>query len=191
MSERAEVASGAAGCSASSMRRAGLIGLFVRQPTAANLLMILMVATGLIGASRLQVQFFPSIHVPIIVVGVEWPGAYAADAETQILNALEPKLRFLDGVSSTVGMAREGAATVTLEFDAEQDMQKALADVERADSDVTTLPADAEVPKVQRITYYEPVVKVAITGPFTGNTSNTMRCASETTCSTPASSRSN
>ncbi len=167
MNDRPEIPALPAGRSGLAKRGAGLLGLFVRHPTAANLLMILMVMLGLIGTSQLQVQFFPSIQVPIIIVDVEWTGASAADVETQILDSLEPKLRFLDGVASTFGMAREGAGTVTLEFDAEQDMQKALADVERAVSDVATLPEESEVPMVRRITYYEPVSRVAITGPFT------------------------
>ncbi|MCF3933892.1 efflux RND transporter permease subunit [Acuticoccus sp. M5D2P5] len=146
--------------------RIGFISLFVRHPTAANLLMIAMVAMGLIGAIRLNVQFFPTIQVPVIFVEVAWPGASAADVESRILDALEPELRFLDGVTATSGMAREGSALITLEFDAETDMQKALADAEQAVSGVTILPIDAEPPQVRRVTFYEPVSKIAITGPF-------------------------
>ncbi|XWN32596.1 MAG: efflux RND transporter permease subunit [Devosia sp.] len=147
-------------------QQGGLIATFVRHPTAANILMIIMVALGLLGANNLQVQFFPTIEVPIIVVQVEWPGASAADVESQILDALEPELRFLDGVRATNGMAREGSAQITLEFDADEDMQKALADAERAVAEVATLPTEAETPTVSRVTFYEPVTKIAITGPF-------------------------
>ncbi|WP_108662088.1 efflux RND transporter permease subunit [Acuticoccus kandeliae] len=146
--------------------RVGFISLFVRHPTAANLLMIAMVAMGLIGALKLNVQFFPTIQVPVILVEVAWPGASAADVESRILDALEPELRFLDGVSKTTGMAREGSALVTLEFDAEADMQKALADAEQAIASVTILPIDSEPPQVRRVQFYEPVSKIAITGPF-------------------------
>jgi len=144
----------------------GLIGLFVRHPTAANVLMVAMIALGVVGIVRLNVQFFPTIDVNVISVTVDWPGATASDVESQILDALEPGLRLLDGVEGTIGVAREESAVISVEFEVDADMQKALADAERAVAEVTTLPIDSEPPQVQRITFFEPVSKIAISGPF-------------------------
>lgn len=151
---------------ASDGRGGGIIGLFVHHPTASNLLMVTMIVLGLFSISRLNTQFFPTIEVPVITVTVEWPGASAEDVEANIIDALDPELRFLDDVEEITSIAREGFAVITLEFYSNADMQKAQSDVEQAVAGVTTLPEDAERPEIKRITFYEPVAKIAISGPF-------------------------
>ena len=144
----------------------GLIRLFVRHPTASNLLMAAIILLGLYALTRLNTQFFPTINIPNITVTVPWPGASADDVESNILDALEPELRFLDDVDEVTSIAREGSAAINMEFNADADMQKALADVEQAVSSVTTLPEDSEEPLVKRITMFEPVADISVSGPF-------------------------
>ena len=50
----------------------GIIGVFARHPTAANLLMILMVISGFFALSRMNTQFFPDFGIDIVLVSVEW-----------------------------------------------------------------------------------------------------------------------
>ena len=144
----------------------GLIGLFVRHPTASNLLMAAIVLIGFYCVSKINTQFFPTLEIPSITVSVTWSGASAADVEENILDALEPELRFLDNVSEVTSYAREGAATILLEFYSNADMQKAQSDVEQAVSRVTTLPEGAEEPSIKRIAFYENVARISISGPF-------------------------
>lgn len=146
--------------------RPGILGLFVRHPTASNLLMILIIVLGLFATSRLNTQFFPTLEIPAITVTVQWSGASAKDVEENIIDALDPELRFLDDVEKITGVAREGVAVFNIEFFSGADMQKAQSDVEQAIESVTTLPDEAEEPEVRRVTFYEPVAKIAISGPF-------------------------
>lgn len=144
----------------------GLIRLFVHHPTASNLLMVAMIAVGLYALAKLNTQFFPTLEIPQINVSVNWPGASAEDVEENILDALEPELRFLDGIDEVRSVAREGAGIISLEFDAGTDMQKAQSDVEQAVDGVTTLPEDSEEPVVSRIAFFEQVAKISVTGPY-------------------------
>ena len=121
-----------------------LISAFVRHPTAANLLMVLMIIAGMFALGKLNTQFFPTFSVPNVSVKVSWPGASASDVESSIIDALEPQLRFLDGVDRMNAVAREGSAGINIEFVPTTDMQKALGDVQQAVDSVTTLPEDAE-----------------------------------------------
>ena len=144
----------------------GLIRLFVHHPTGSNLLMVAMIAVGLFALAKLNTQFFPTLEIPQINVSVNWPGASAEDVEENILDALEPELRFLDGIDEVRSVAREGAGIISLEFDAGTDMQKAQSDVEQAVDGVTTLPEDSEEPVVSRIAFFEQVAKISVTGPY-------------------------
>jgi len=146
--------------------RPGVIGLFVRHPTASNLLMLTIIVLGLFAVNRLNTQFFPTVEIPAITVTIQWSGASALDVEQNIVDAIDPELRFLDDVDKITSVAREGVAVFNIEFFADADMQKAQSDVEQAVEQVTTLPDAAEEPTIQRVTFYEPVAKIAISGPF-------------------------
>ena len=147
-----------------------LIRFFVRHPTAANLLMAIMILLGVFGLNRLNTQFFPTIEIPIIRVTVAWPGASAADIEESILDGLEPELRFLDGVDEVASVARDGSASISMEFNADANMQKALSDVQQAVNQVTTLPEDSEEPVITQIAFYERVAKLSVSGPLSETT---------------------
>ena len=108
----------------------GLVRLFARHPTAGNLLMLLMVMLGLVALGGINRQFFPEFGLDLIRVQVDWPGATAEDAESGIVEGLEPELRFLDGVKRVTSYASEGGASIAIEFLPGTDMQRALSDVE-------------------------------------------------------------
>lgn len=142
----------------------GLVGVFARHKTAANLLMVILLILGATALSRLNTQFFPNFAVDVISVSVVWPGATAEDVSDNIIEALEPELRFIDGVDELDSTAYEGVASVVLEFVSGTDMQKALSDVESAVGRVTSLPVESERPEVQAIQIYETISQVMIAG---------------------------
>jgi multidrug efflux pump subunit AcrB len=158
MSNAPESASGSSG--------GGLIGLFARHPTAGNLLMLLMILLGLVALAGLNRQFFPDFGLDWIRVRIEWPGASAEDVESSIIAALEPELRFLDGVKRVRGSASEGVGSIAIEFLPGTDMQRALSDVESAVSQVTTLPEDSERPDIAQIIRYDTVTRIMLSGPY-------------------------
>ncbi len=146
--------------------RRDLLSIFVRHPTAANLLMVAMILVGVFALLRMNTQFFPDFGIDMVVVEVEWPGAGAEDVDASVVEAIEPEVRFLDGVKRVRSTAREGMGRIVVEFEAGTDMQLALSNVETAVGQVTTLPEDSEKPIVRRIVRYDPISSIAISGPF-------------------------
>ncbi len=147
-------------------RQRGIIALFVDHPNAANLLMVLMVIFGIFSLTRINTQFFPSVETDTIRVSVSWPGASAEDVEANILEIVEPEVRFLDGVKEMDSYAREGSASISLEFERTADMQKALSDVEAAVSGISNLPEGAETPDVSFSQWFDGVARLALVGPY-------------------------
>jgi multidrug efflux pump subunit AcrB len=148
----------------------GLIGRFARHPTAGNLLMLLMIMLGLIGLISVNRQFLPDFGLDRIQVRVEWPGAAAEDVESSIVEALEPELRFLDGIKRVSSSASEGLASIGVEFQPGTNMQKALSDVESAVGRVTTLPEDSERPEISQIIRYDTITRAVLSGPYSERT---------------------
>lgn len=148
------------------IRSRGFLELIVRHANAANLIMVVMVLFGAYGLAKLNTQFFPTVKTDRISVSIIWPGASAEDVTTNILEVIEPELRFIDGLDEIVSYGREGAASVQMEFIEGTNMQQALSDVEQAISGVTTLPVDSETPVVSASTFTDGVATIALRGPF-------------------------
>lgn len=144
----------------------GAVRFFAHHPNASNLLMIMLILSGMFALTKLKVQFFPTVEIPVIVVSVAWPGASPEDVEKSILKSLEPELRYTDGLNEFASYAREGAATIRMEFNSGTNMQSALSDVESSVNNVTTLPEDSERPVIRHVKFFEDVASLSISGPF-------------------------
>ena len=142
-----------------------LVRLFVRHRNAANLVMVLMIIFGAFALGRINTQFFPTTEIPVVTVTVSWPGASAEDVEANVLEVMEPRLRYLDGVERVTSRAREGVASIGLEYAQGSDMKEAQREVESAARTVSNLPEDAEDPVVTQRAFFDRVARVALTGP--------------------------
>ncbi|TAJ69509.1 MAG: efflux RND transporter permease subunit [Phenylobacterium sp.] len=108
----------------------------------------------------------PDIDLPYISVVVPYPGVSPEDAERLLVKPLELELQTMEGIESMNGVARQGVAVVTLEFEADFDKDKALEDV-RAKVDLARgkFPPDAEEPIIQEQNFSgEPVIGIVISG---------------------------
>ncbi len=145
--------------------RDDLIGVFAHHKVAANLLMVIMILSGIFALDRLNVQFFPSFDLDVVTVRVIWTGASAEDIEDGITNPLEQRLRAVDGLRKMTSTSTQGISSITLEFEEGVDPLLALDQVRRLVDDFRNLPQDAEKPEVALATRYESVARVILTGP--------------------------
>ena len=110
----------------------GILSYFVRHRTAANLLLVLLLISGLYAAPQMRAQFFPDVVVDDIDIVVKWDGAGAEDVDASIVQLLEPELQGVEGVTETSATSREGTAYITLEFEPGWNMSQAQEDVQAA-----------------------------------------------------------
>ncbi|MDJ0826413.1 MAG: efflux RND transporter permease subunit [Rhodobacter sp.] len=146
-------------------RVGGILSYFTRHRTAANLLLVILIAAGIAAFPRMRAQFFPDVIIENVTVSVAWDGAGAEDVDNGIVQVLEPVLLAVEGVESSEASSREGSARVTLDFEPGWDMARAADDVQAAVDTVTDLPQDAEDPTVRRGAWRDRVTDVVITGP--------------------------
>lgn len=143
----------------------GIFRYFTRHRTAANLLLVIMLAAGLYAAPRLHAQFFPDVVVENVSVSVAWQGAGAADVDAAIVQVIEPALMAVEGVTASSATASEGRARISLEFEPGWDTDRAVADIEDALSLLSTLPEEAEEPRISRANWGDRVANVVVSGP--------------------------
>ena len=147
------------------MTASPFLEFFIRHKTAANLLMILMLVLGVVSLDRLNRQFFPSFDVEIVAVSVTWTGATAEDVDANIVQPLEPELRTISNVKKVSSNSYEGSASIEVEFEFGADMKQGLADVEAAVGQID-FPEEAELPKVIKGEFFDPISKMVLSGPY-------------------------
>lgn len=143
----------------------GLLSYFTRHPTAANLLLVVLLVLGIAAIPNMRAQFFPDVIVDNVTVSVEWEGAGPEDVDGAIVQLLEPTLLAVDGVESSTSLSREGSARITLDFEPGWEMSRAADDVQAAVDAITTLPEDADEPTIRRGAWRDRVTDLVITGP--------------------------
>ena len=142
----------------------GILYFFVRHATAANLLMATLIIVGLFCLFRLNKQFFPTLNIPIITVSIPWAGASATDVDANIIEAVEPVVRNVNGVTRVDSIAQESYGITVLSFSNFTNMQEALAEVEAQVNSLDTLPEDAEDPVIRRVAWFAPVASYFFVG---------------------------
>ena len=142
-----------------------LLAIFARHPVAANLLMAMMMLSGVWGISKLNTQFFPSFNIDFVSVKVFWPGASSEDLETLVTEPLERELKGVEDVKEMMSLSVDGQTLITLEFRENTNMGPALDEVKERVDLVTNLPEGAETPEISRIVNHELVASLLVTGP--------------------------
>lgn len=121
---------------------------------------------GLLSYFQMPREGYPDIDLPYISVVVPFPGVSPEDAERLIVKPLEVQLQGIQGIKHLNGVARQGVAVVTLEFNPSFPKQKALDDV-RSKTDLarSRFPPDAEPPEIQEQSFADrPVIEVVLHG---------------------------
>lgn len=146
------------------MKTQGVMATLVRHKVAANVLMLLAFVIGVIGLSRMNVQFFPSFELDVISVRVVWSGAAAEDVESAITLPLEERLKTVDGLKKMVSTSGQGIASISLELHQGTEPLLALDQVRQRVDEFRNLPRDAEPPEVSRVSRYEPIARLLVRG---------------------------
>jgi multidrug efflux pump subunit AcrB len=140
------------------------LGWFARHPVAANLIMLLMIVSGLWSLQKLNTQFFPTFELDFVTVRVDWRGATAEDVANAITSPLEEELRDLDGLRRMTSTSSEGSSVIALELKEGTDIAHATESIKDRVARVRNLPEDARQPTVVRVVRYDPIARLLVTG---------------------------
>lgn len=115
-------------------------------------LLVLILVAGTISYIAIPKEAEPDVDIPIMYVVTTLDGISPEDAERLLVRPLETQLKTIEGLKEMRATAREGSASVTLEFEAGFDADQALADVrEKVDLAKKDLPPDAKEPSVNEV----------------------------------------
>ncbi len=141
------------------------IAWMVRNPVAANLLMIMLLIGGMVSGYRMQKEVYPPFELDVVDVRISYPGASPEEVEQGILMPVEEAVQGIQGIRELTSTAREGRGTVTLELVANSDRMRIFSDVDQAVTRIRTFPEDAERPEVSLKARQRSVMEVGLFGP--------------------------
>ncbi len=141
-----------------------LIAWFARNGVAANLLMLVIMAAGILIAPSIRQEVFPEFGLDRVLVSVAYPGATPGEIEESINVRIEERVASLEGAKRITSTASEGVGSVTIEALGSHDIRELLADVKSEVDAIDTFPDDAEEPDVRELSVRHHVVTVAIAG---------------------------
>ncbi len=128
-----------------------LASVSIRRPVLAIVMSIVIILFGIIGFMNLGVREYPAVDPPIITVATSYTGANADIVESQITEPLEESINGIAGIKSITSVSREGASTITVEFNLEIPLEDAANDVrDRVSRARRSLPPEVDNPVVTK-----------------------------------------
>src|SRR3982751_2277994 len=101
----------------------------LKNPVFATMLMLALVVLGIFSYQRLQVDQFPNIDFPVVVIITEYPGASPEIVESEVTKKVEEGVNSIAGINALTSRSYEGQSVVIVEFQLYVDGRKAADDV--------------------------------------------------------------
>jgi HAE1 family hydrophobic/amphiphilic exporter-1 len=126
----------------------------INNPVFATMMMMALLVLGLFSYQRLNVDQYPDVSFPIVVVQTEYPGASPETVESDISRVIEEAVNTVSGIKTVSSRSYEGSSQVVAEFDLTTDPAVAAQDVR--DKVALVRPGFRREIKEPRITRYNP-----------------------------------
>jgi HAE1 family hydrophobic/amphiphilic exporter-1 len=101
----------------------------LHNPVFATMAMLALVVLGWFSLQRLQIDQFPNIDFPTVVVITEYPGASPEIVESEVTKKIEEAVNPIGGISNLTSRSYEGQSIVIIEFGLQSEGRKAADDV--------------------------------------------------------------
>jgi len=144
-----------------------MIRYFAAHPTAANLLLVLVVAAGVLAAPTVKRETFPRFLPSEVGIEVVYPGAAAADVEDAICARLEDALEGVTDLAELRCEALDDRASAVAEMRENGDFSTFIDEVKTEVEAISEFPERAEAPVVRQLHRTDFVASLAITGDMT------------------------
>jgi len=124
----------------------------VKRPVTIAMVTFIVIILGAVSLSKLPIDLFPEIEVPVAVVSTSYSGVGSQEMEELITKPIEEAVATVSSIENISSRSSEGSSLVIAEFDYGTDMDFAALDMrEKVDMIKGLLPDDASNPMVLKI----------------------------------------
>ncbi|VTR91078.1 rnd transporter : Acriflavin resistance protein OS=Planctomyces limnophilus (strain ATCC 43296 / DSM 3776 / IFAM 1008 / 290) GN=Plim_0559 PE=4 SV=1: ACR_tran [Gemmata massiliana] len=138
----------------------------IRRPVFTTMLVLGPVVLGLASYTRLGVELFPNVDVPVVVVTTTLRGAGVEEMESSVTRQVEEAVNTVSGIDELRSTTREGVSSVVIGFKLERNGDIAAQDVrDKVSTLLPRLPFGTDPPVVEKFNLdAAPVVTVVVSG---------------------------
>ncbi len=146
-----------------------MIAWFAKNEVAANLLMAAIVMVGAFTLLRgtIPVEVFPEFEINQATIQVPYRGATPEEVEESIVTRIEEAIADVQGIEKLMATASESGANVMVEIDDDYDRRDVLDDIKNRVDSISTLPVEAERPRISLADSWRSVMSVVLYGDLT------------------------
>ena len=139
----------------------------IQNPVFATMVMLAFVVLGIFSYQRLQVDQWPDIEFPVVVVTTDYPGASPEAIESEISRKIEEAVNSINGVKTISSRSFEGSSLVMAEFELYVNAEQAAQDVrDKVAAVKTQFRKEVKEPKILRFDPADrPIISLAVNGP--------------------------
>ena len=126
--------------------------LSVRRPILASVLILTLVFLGIFSYYRLNVERWPNIDIPFVVITTRVLGASPEEVETDVTDKIEAAVNTISGIDMLSSTSAEGFSIVFIQFLLEKDIDVAVQEVrDKINLTLPDLPAEIDPPVIERL----------------------------------------
>jgi len=141
-----------------------LISLAIKRPMAIVAAVLMIVVLGLVAMQTIPIQLTPDVRRPVLVIYTWWRGVAPAEVEREITNRIEQELTGIEGLELISSQSQLGRSRIVLEFNVDQNMDRAFMLVSNRLNGVSDLPDEASEPNIRTSTSDDvPIARFAVT----------------------------
>ncbi len=141
-----------------------LIAWFAKNPIAANLLMLLVIAGGLFGLSQSKQYNVPPAPQNKLEIEIAYPGASPAEVEQALCIPIEEAIHDLESVKYINAIANQANCEIIVEFDPKIDSAHFLNTVQARMDRITTFPEGAEKFEIRELKATTAAITIMVHG---------------------------
>jgi len=145
------------------MKHGGIITWFIKNPVAANLLMIAIIIMGFYSlVKKVPLETFPAFEQDVVNIAVSYPGATPQEVEQGITLKIEDAIADLPGIERISSNSNEGRSLVRAEIRKRYDTTVVLNEIKSRIDRITNFPEEAERAVIDQIIRVRDVITVVI-----------------------------
>jgi HAE1 family hydrophobic/amphiphilic exporter-1 len=138
----------------------------IQKPVTTFMIALGLIVFGVIGISRMKIDLFPNVKLPMILVATIYPGAGPLEVESEVTDILEERLGTTPNLKDLTSRSAEGVSVATMQFEWGTNLDAASSDIrDRLDQASAFLPEDVQKPFIFKFDIsMMPVVQMTLSG---------------------------
>jgi HAE1 family hydrophobic/amphiphilic exporter-1 len=143
-----------------------LADISIQRPVFATMMIMALIVLGLFSYNKLNVDLYPNVDIPFVIVTTVLPGAGPEQMETDVTKKIEDAVNPVAGVDFIQSYSQESVSIVVVAFKLEVDGKIAAQDVrEKVAAIRSELPNEIEDPIIQRFDFADlPIMSLTVSG---------------------------